>query len=154
MRSVVLLVLAIGIAGGATLAAFAGARRTDSAVDRFVAWSKPAQGVVIGDPALYPRIERLPQVAASTRGVRIVLARVPSRGRPLNSLALENFGFSRPIVIAGRMPNPERLDEVVINPAGAANANLRVGSSVRLHAFAPQQAGAVLRGTARRRPAR
>ncbi len=49
-RSAVLLVLAIAIAGGATLAAFAGARRTESAVDRFVAYSQPAQGVIIGDP--------------------------------------------------------------------------------------------------------
>src|SRR3954464_15507039 len=76
LRSSALLVLAIGIAAGATLAAFAGARRTDSAVDRFVAFSRPGHGVVVGDPGLYPRIQRLPQIEASTRGVRMALADV------------------------------------------------------------------------------
>ena len=142
----VLLVLAIGIAGGATLAAFAGARRTDSAVDRFVAAIEPEQGVIVGDPAVYPRIKRLPQIAASGLGARIALVDEPSRGRVLNSLAIEGFGFSHPIIVAGRIPNPERLDEVVINPGVAAHSNLHVGSPVRLHAFAPNQADALLRG--------
>src|SRR6185436_14636270 len=74
LRSAVVLSLAIGIAAGATMAALAGARRTDSAVDRFVAYSHPGQGVVIAEPALYPRIARLPQVEASTLATRLALA--------------------------------------------------------------------------------
>src|SRR6478752_7609737 len=103
LRSAVLLVLAIGIAAGATLAAFAGARRTDSAVDRFVAYSKPAQGIVLGDSTSYRPIERLPQVEATTRAARMALTVVGARaqGRLLNSIAIEDLRFSRPILVAG-----------------------------------------------------
>ena len=149
LRSAVLLVLAIGIAAGATMAALAGARRTDSAVDRFVAYSQPGQGVVLGDPASYPRIERVPEIAASTLAARMALTVVNARarGRLLNSLAIEDFGFSRPIVVAGRTPNPKRINEVVINPSAAKNGDLHVGSSIRLHAYAANQAQEILRGT-------
>ncbi|HTK16003.1 MAG TPA: FtsX-like permease family protein, partial [Acidimicrobiia bacterium] len=150
MRSAVLLVLAIGIAGGATLAAFAGARRTDSAVDRFVAYSKPADGVVIADAALYPRVRRLPQLAASTLVARMVLTGSDPAKRSaaaLNAVALQDLGFNHPIIVAGRVPNPDRLDEVVINPSAAKHGHLRVGSSIPLVAFAPDQANDALRGT-------
>src|SRR6478752_998459 len=99
LRSAVLLVLAIGIAAGATMAAFAGARRTETAVDRFVAYSKPGQGIILGDSASYPRIQRLPQVEATTRAARMALTVVGARARRrlLNALAIEDLGFSRPI---------------------------------------------------------
>lgn len=148
LRSAVLLVLAIGIAGGATLAAFAGARRTDSAVDRFVAYSKPGQGVVIADPTSYPAIERLPQVEASTHGARMAITLDGHVGGAiLSALAVEDFGFSHPILVAGRLPNSGRIDEVVVNSAAAKISDLRVGSAVRLRAYAPDQGEAVLRGT-------
>ena len=144
-----LLALAIGIASGASLAAFAGARRTDTAVDRFVAFSKPADGGIFANPALYPAIERLPQVAASTLVARLVLKVVDrsERSGPLNSVAIQDLDFNLPIIVAGRMPNPERFDEVSINSTAAAHGQLRVGSSIRLHGFAPDQANAALRGT-------
>ncbi len=148
LRFALVLALAIGIAAGATLAAFAGARRTDTAVDRFVAHSHPADGVVIGDPSSYPRIARLPQIQASALASRLALALVGGRDRRnLSEIAVDDFSFTRPIVLGGRIPNPERSDEVAVNPAAAAHASLHVGSSVRLHAFAPGQAEELLRGT-------
>src|SRR4051812_15965595 len=147
-RSAVLLVLAIGIAAGATLAAFAGARRTDSAVDRFVTYSRPGHGVVLGDPAAFSGISRLPEIEATTRGARLamlVVNRRPGLGF-LNSLAIEDLGFSRPIIVDGRLPDPKRIDEVVINPAAATHGHLHVGSTLRLHAFSAQQGKSILRG--------
>ncbi|MDQ1481484.1 MAG: putative transport system permease protein, partial [Actinomycetota bacterium] len=46
-----------------------------------------------------------------------------------------------------RTPNPERIDEVVINSMAAAHSKLHVGSVLRLQAFAPKQADVLLRGT-------
>jgi hypothetical protein len=149
LRSAVLLAIAIAIAGGATLAAFAGARCTDSAVDRFVAYSHPAQGAVLGDPSAFPAIAHLPQVTAATYGARMAMA-VVGRGSGLgllNTLAFEDLHFSRPIIVHGRLPNPARVDEVVINPAAADHGNLHVGSTLRLRAFGSNQAEAMLRGT-------
>jgi ABC-type uncharacterized transport system permease subunit len=40
-RATVLLMFVVGLAGGAVMAAVAGARRTDSAMDRFLAYNRP-----------------------------------------------------------------------------------------------------------------
>src|SRR4051794_25614709 len=75
--SPVALVLLGGLAGGAGLAAGAGASRTNTAMDRFVAYSRPEDVyVVVNGPPVEPtpaviaqvlseraRITRLPQVA-------------------------------------------------------------------------------------------
>jgi hypothetical protein len=145
----VVLAIAIGIAAGATTAALAGARRTDTAVDRFVAYSHPGQGVVIADLGSYSRIARLPEIEASTLGTRLALALTGEHAEKgaLNQVGVDNFGFSRPIILAGRIPNPERSDEVVVNPAAAEHVHLRVGSSLRFRAFGPEQAQDLLRGT-------
>src|SRR5438045_3436862 len=81
-RSALLLMLAIGIAAGTPLAAFAGARRTDSAVDRFVAYARPGQGVIFSAPDSYAKIKRLPQLAATTLVVRMLLARIDAHQQP------------------------------------------------------------------------
>jgi hypothetical protein len=149
VRSAVVLALAIGIAAGATMAALAGARRTDTAVDRFVAYSHPGQGVVIADRASYPRIARLPQIEASTLGTRLALALTGEHAGEgaLNEIGVDDLDFSRPIILAGRTPNPERSDEVVINSAAAEHVHMRVGSLLRFRAFGPEQAQELLRGT-------
>ena len=66
---------------------------------------------------------------------------------PLNEIGVDDLDFARPIVLAGRTPNPERSDEVVINPAAAEHAKLHVGSSLRFRAFGREQAQELLRGT-------
>lgn len=144
LRSSVLLMLAIGIAGGVTLTALAGARRTESAVDRFVAYTHPGQGVVAADPALYSRIARLPQVAFSARFARLGMVRIDAANRrvgndSLGKVAVDNLRFSRPIMVSGRQPRPDRVGEVAINPSAANNAHLTVGSELRFHAYAPAQ---------------
>ncbi len=131
------------------MAALAGARRTDTAVDRFVAYSHPGQGVVIADRASYSRIARLPEIEASTLVTRLALARTGEHAREgaLNQIGVDDFDFSPPIILAGRLPNPERSEEVVINPAAAEHVRLRVGSLLRFRAFGPEQARELLRGT-------
>ena len=69
-RATVLLAVLVGLTGGVVLAAVAGARRTDSAIDRLVAYNSPP----LDSPAGWPRagpvtpvVERLPQVADAER---------------------------------------------------------------------------------------
>jgi hypothetical protein len=66
-RATVLLMVVVGLAGGAVVAAVAGARRTDSAMDRFLAYSRPVNVSVIGPD--FDAVRRLPQVADADQGV-------------------------------------------------------------------------------------
>jgi ABC-type lipoprotein release transport system permease subunit len=149
LRSACLLIVAIAIAGGATIAALAGARRTDTAVDRFIAYEKPEQGGVFADPSLYPQIARLPEVEASTRLGRFGLLPVDDHDRPvqndnLGAIGVSNFGVGRPIITAGRIPLVDGVDEVAINESAMTNEHFGVGSVIRFRAFTPAQAEAVL----------
>jgi hypothetical protein len=146
-----LLAVVVGIAAGATLAALAGARRADSAVTRFVAYSHPAHGVVQADPGLYDEITGLPQVAATARVARMLMARLDPAGQPdrtlaLGEIAVDDLAFNRPIVVAGRTPRADSVTEVAVNPSAAKNGHLKVGSSFRLRAYDPGKAEDLLRG--------
>ncbi|MCU1450624.1 MAG: hypothetical protein JWP02_2794 [Acidimicrobiales bacterium] len=153
-RSMVVLALVLGVAGGAALAAFAGARRTDSAVDRFLAFSKtPNANVGAPDPETLDKILALPQVADSVVGAYMLMAPLDASGRPdrkgdLGTQALVGGGIpdiGRPKILAGRFPR-DRVDEAFLNASGAAATGLRVGSRVRLQGWDPKQADELLRG--------
>ena len=153
VRTMVVLVLIVGIAGGAALTAVAGARRTDSAMSRFLAYARSTD-VFVGsdDPSLYPRIGGLPQVESWEIGAYMLM-------RPLQALTpgstdgggafviVRDPGSYRPLMLAGRMPRPDRVDEVLINASAAAGTHLGVGSTVRMRGWLPSDADAVLRGT-------
>ena len=120
LRSALLLLVGIGVAGGVSLAALAGARRTDTAVDRFVAYAQPSNATLVASPSLYPRIARLPQVAFATRAGRFGLVRLDGTGRPmasdaLGAVAVADLHGGRGIVVAGRAPRADRPGEVIIN---------------------------------------
>jgi hypothetical protein len=155
LRSALLLLVGIGVAGGVSLAALAGARRTDTAVDRFVAYAKPSNGAVVASPSVYARIARLPQVAFATRAARFGLARLDATGRPiasdvLGAVSVADLRGGRGILVAGREPRANRPDEVIVNVSAAHNEHLGVGSRLSFVAFAPEQADALLRGTTAR----
>jgi len=152
VRWALLLIVAIGIAGGASLTALAGARRTDTAVDRFVAYSRPTNGGVIANPALYPRIARLPGIQYSQVGARFGMVRVDAGNRPLRNnvlgaVAVADFGPGRPIILSGRIPRADRVDEAVVNASAATNEHLHVGDELRFRGYDTGAANALLRGT-------
>jgi ABC-type lipoprotein release transport system permease subunit len=149
VRSSCLLIVAIAIAGGATIAALAGARRTDTAVDRFVAYEKPQQGGVQADVALYPDIRRLPEVESSAELTRFGFLPIDGNGRPetdsnLGAIGVDSFGSGRPLVVAGRMPRVDRIDEVAVNASATRNEHLGIGSVIRFRSYTPGQAQAIL----------
>lgn len=71
-RSPLVLALITGLMGALVLVSLAGARRTDTAVPRFLAWSGPTEGQVAGVPfATLGRIARLgPRPAGRARARR------------------------------------------------------------------------------------
>jgi FtsX-like permease family len=152
------LAVLIGVAGGATAEAAAGARRTETAYPRFVQAQNGYQLVVRGFPeGINPersiaRIAAMPEVAQWARIDAVgVLAVLPS-GRlvPPQELAATTdlmgqagFRLNRFKVISGRMASPRASGEAVIDFGTADREDLRVGSIVRF-------IGAAADGTPRR----
>jgi hypothetical protein len=141
--------LLAGAFAGVATAAAAGARRTDSAYPRLLAWSKaPDMLVVSGYSAAFaplPRaaLARLPQVTdvAYVRGVGL---RAP---HDITLLAPEDNrvpgGFWKRKIVAGRLADPGRADEVNVSFLLAQARHLKPGDTLP-----------VVLGTARGQPAR
>src|SRR5215218_3926070 len=154
----VLLALLVGLAGGMVLAAVAGARRTDAALPRFIAYDHTVDAVV--DPSDAARQTRpdplgsevravaaFPEVAAATRFTAIILsspdpASPTGRRRDLGYPPFDPGGsrmFGRPIVVAGRLADERRAEEAVVDEELAARRHLRVGSAWRVGAYTMAQ---------------
>jgi len=161
----VALVLVLGIGGGVALTAFAGARRTDSAMQQFVNFSEPDDGAFLfgnvnnppvarGMPAssleLLPveqRVVDLPQVAEHFQMPYLYLtsSRSGFTGASLNAIGATNSSLfrrvDRPMVVAGHLPNPRHPYDVAINELAGKLHRLHVGSSVRLYGYSLAQSG-------------
>jgi hypothetical protein len=157
--------LAVGVAAGAVLALAAGARRTASAYPRLVAAERPpevnsmalegvgARGVTI-DPA---DVARLPQVAEVTR-VRnfIVFDGRTAAGTPIRDPDYVQAGTfldpagrawsTRTKLLSGRLADPARADEVVIDFAMAERFGLGVGDGFDLRFVRPGEEAAYFSG--------
>jgi hypothetical protein len=152
-RVTMLLAVLVGLAGGMVLAAVAGARRTDAALPRFLAYDRPPADAVIYAPRGGPQRQQvkvlaaLPEVAKATRITGTILASpdpaTPSRlWHILGYLALDPRGswmFGHPIMVAGRLFDERRADEAVVDEELAARRHLTVGSTWRLGAYTMAQ---------------
>ena len=153
VRAMIVLTVVVGIAGGAALTALAGARRTDTAMSRFLVYAQSAHAYVGTDPALYPRVRRLPQVEGWAEAAFMLMAPVDPSGRVQSAenlgtyAVVANHGGGRPFMLAGRMPHQDRAGEVLVLAASAAEKHIGVGSHIRLRGWVPSEADAVLRGT-------
>ena len=128
----VALVLLVSLVGGAVVASVAGARRTDAAVDRFVAASRPPDAVVDGPPEVVDALADHPAVEAIDRTVPYAVAPVglpADRFVPfaasLDGRMLHEFG--RPMVVDGRLADPQAADEVVLREQTAELLGVGVG---------------------------
>jgi hypothetical protein len=162
-RALVVLAVVVGIGGGTAIAALAGAQRTDTAVPRFVAYSQPDDGgFLFGNPSSPPvtpgipqtslamatpeqRVVQLPQVAAYFRApyLFVTTARNGSHSGVLNVIGDANADLyrtvDRPMVVAGRLPDPRHPFEVAVNELAARREHLQVGSSLRLYTYSYAQ---------------
>ncbi len=132
--------LLVGVAGGVVLATATGARRTDTAYARFLRSSKAADVVLsptqTGLPGYYAAVARLPgaQLVAPIIGLS---ALDPEHGNAPYLLDASLDGrmtrdIERPKLTQGRMPDPARPDEAMVDRFLAAKRHLHVGSVLHL----------------------
>jgi putative ABC transport system permease protein len=135
------LVVMLGLFGGAVIAAAAGARRTDSAYPRFLREHKAiTTGVPVGffDPCCialtFEDIKSLPQVVDAVRWSfffgtgGLAASDDPRLGRTIDSFK----------VLQGRMPDPNKVDEVIIPFDLARQRHWRLGTVLRTQPQGPK----------------
>lgn len=145
--------MVVAILFGGALTAAAGARRSATALARFVAYNRPENAFVVSaDPSFdMTVIDRMPQVLATMTGGYVPLAPVGADGSPRAKLVGTFNGFlkisvvgeardySRPKLVAGRLDDPSKPLETVIDPELAAREHLSVGSRLRLMGYRPEE---------------
>src|SRR5215472_13894169 len=152
-RGLVVVAVIAALMGGVALAALAGARRTDTAVPRFLQYAGPTEGQVTADPRTMDKIAALPGVAYTARGGLMLAIPVTAGGRLAAALGqvltwalIRSPPQERAIIVAGRRAVVSRAGEVMINEAAARILKARVGSVIHLRGYRPDQAGQVLNG--------
>jgi hypothetical protein len=145
LAATVALALLVGIAGGVVIATGAGARRTDTAFPRFLKASRAADVLVspnaTGFKGFYQDIERLPEVERAGAEAAVYLLHLSPSGQPdfnvIPAAILDGLGYaiSRPNLISGRLPNPNRPAEALANRFVAARYHLRPGSTMTFLSF-------------------
>jgi hypothetical protein len=145
-RAVVGLALLLGLVGGLSLFAVAGARRTQSAYPRFLASRHPSDLVVdvgglVGSDGYQAlaAIAALPEVAEARAYAAFYTARWSEHG-PVLAEEFETLGsldgrfFVQDVFTPtqGRRPDPNRSDEVAVNEEAARRYGYHVGQQLDL----------------------
>jgi hypothetical protein len=144
-RSLLVLTLLVALSAGVVLTAVAGARRGASALDRLGAPTLPATAAVLpNQPGFdWDAVRALPGVAAvaefpitAYRVGDIPVEAYPD-GFPMDRAAMDTV--ERPVVLAGRLADPDRADEAVVTAAFVRTYGLGVGDVVDLRLYSPGQ---------------
>ena len=145
-RSLLVLALLVALATATVLAAAAGARRGQTAFDRLWASTLPATVTVLpNQPGFdWDKVRALPEVAALSEfpvafGFALDCCPDASTGFPPIGTELTRT-LERPVLLAGRVFNPGRVDEVLVTPQFAAAYHKGVGDTITLHLATPKQA--------------
>ncbi len=153
-RSLIMLALLVALATATVLAAAAGARRGQTAFGRLWAITLPATATVLpNQPGFdWAKVRALPQVTALTRfpvtfGFALDCCPAASTGFPLADDEMTRT-IERPVILAGRLFNPDRADEVVVTPQFQASYGKGVGDTLILHLATPRQIDAGYDGSA------
>jgi hypothetical protein len=136
------------------LGAVAGARRTDSSLQRVVTDTRAADVFVSANNGLLSasqshQLGHLPEVAQFAQILDAPIVPVTSKGVPdlawldsaqgnlmlANPDGFELHAIDRPGIIAGRLPSAEERDALVINETAAAIDHLGIGSTRRFAFF-------------------
>ncbi|GAA4570928.1 ABC transporter permease [Planotetraspora kaengkrachanensis] len=145
-RPLVVLALLIAFATATVLTAFAGARRGNTAVDRLLEETLPATVAVLANQPDFdwdeiralPEVEALALFPVSSFGVDdIPWSDHVDAFPPMDDALLRTL--ERPVVMAGRLPDQSRVDEVVVAPGFLATYHRKVGDQVALRLPSPEQ---------------
>jgi len=153
-RGLALLTLITAVMGAVTLAALAGARRTDTAVAQFLQYAGPLQGQVSADPATFGKIAALPGVAYTEVGALMLAVPVAIDGRPVTAnegevitqAIVHRPPQSRAIVLAGRDAVQSRANEVMLNESAAQALHAHIGSVLEMRGYRPSELQQVMNG--------
>lgn len=157
-RSLVVLGVLAGLAAGLTLAALAGARRTDTALARLREHNNAPDAMVFPSQvgafgpcpspgpdqpcARWDEFERLDYIRDSARWA-LSFGLIDGMAGPVLMFTPLDGGWlgriERPLVIEGRMFNPDRHDEVVVDERFAKDFDAGVGHRFVFTPFAPDQ---------------
>src|SRR5207302_10014249 len=118
---VMLVVVLVAVGGGCVLTALAGARRTQTAMRRFVAYNQPEDASLFFDqtPGIAARVMALPEVARSMRTPFLMVSTDPAK---LGTTGV--FGASdenalrtieRPMLLRGRLAARDSAEEAIVN---------------------------------------
>lgn len=148
-RELVGIVVLLGLLGGVSLCALAGARRTQSSYPRFLRASHASTMAVDPgpyDPEVDAAIAAFPNVVRSTTYVAFLTAPMVD-GRPdfekdFETLGTPNgrfFTMDRFAPTSGRLPDPDRVDEIAMNEVTADTWGYHVGQHIDLGTYSPEQ---------------
>jgi hypothetical protein len=149
-RATVLLAVLVGLTGGVVLAAVAGARRTDTVMDRFLAYHQATNVAVEVQGLDTDAVRRLPMVADVAEGAYMVMvvalpsdAPNPDAFGEINPFAGRGEPWpgssNRPILVAGRLPAGDRPLEVAVDETLAERRHLALGDTLRMWGYTPAQ---------------
>lgn len=167
-QATLLLAALFGVAGGAVMTATEISRRGATAIDRFLVYTHAPDLLVGACPqsaanerapcdteavssSVLETLRNMPQVAAVTRGTAAIVgvrdersptgwqrwadgAEIVAATDSSRALAL-----GRPIVVAGRLPRPDRIDEIAINPRSANSHRYHIGSTLTVAPYNLEQ---------------
>ncbi|GAA4570926.1 hypothetical protein GCM10023193_58510 [Planotetraspora kaengkrachanensis] len=145
-RPLLVLALLVAFATTTVLAAFAGARRAVTAVDRLQVGTLPATIAVLPNQPDFdweeiralPEVETLTTFPVSGFGVDgIPMSENPSTFPPADDEVLRTI--ERPVVLEGRLPDPARIDEVVVSPRFPVVYHRGVGDAMTLRLMSVEQ---------------
>jgi len=151
-RAPVVLGIVAGLAGGAVLTAVAGARRTDSAYQRMLAVTDAVDytmrlaavsGTALDADAVraLPGVERVGVVDRfylTTPGPRSTVgSRPPVLASSSDGISYREIG--RPVVVEGRMPDPDRPNEILVSRILADEGSFDVGDPAPLVLVTPDE---------------
>lgn len=143
-RGLVVIVLLSGLAGGVTLAAFAGARRTSTSFDRFLVSSRNHDVIVFATsigPRDVTRLRASPGVAGIGYARQLSLVRPDGDflavGGPLDRSLFHDVDRLR--IVTGRPPDPGRPEEVVVGEALARTQHLAPGDRLPVASYTQAQ---------------
>jgi hypothetical protein len=143
--------LLVGIVGAVVLSTVAGARRSDSALRRFNAYSRSADiELTLAPPSAAQMADfaRTPGIAtlAVLRTYAVQPTNIPiqnlAMGAALNGTM--NNAVDRPRLISGRLENPKVADQIDIGESLAHLTHLRIGDSLDLASWTPAQIARII----------
>jgi ABC-type lipoprotein release transport system permease subunit len=150
-RSIVVLTLLVGIVGAIVLSTVAGARRSDAALGRFIAYSRASSlelNISEPTPAQLSAFARVPGVRDFAVLDGYALAPVDRPNLAIAAAVDEKLGtvVDRARLVAGRRADPAVADEITIGEGLAAQAHLGLGGHLDSASLTPAQLKSAIAG--------